>query len=159
LIVAKGTPRSEQFNWEIEDRQSVLAALWAEGWSAKEIGRRMGCSKNAVVGRAARTGLPKRPSPIRTVSDADASERTLQRRGLSVANARRVTRADEFVAPAMQPEKPLRAVFRGKSCQFIINDTKPFQFCGKDALSCGPYCGQHHEVAYLRVRDRREDAA
>ena len=42
-----------------------LKALWAEGHSTAEIGRRMGISKNAVVGKAHRLTLPARPSPIR----------------------------------------------------------------------------------------------
>uniref|UniRef100_UPI0022EA7F36 GcrA family cell cycle regulator n=1 Tax=Falsiroseomonas oryzae TaxID=2766473 RepID=UPI0022EA7F36 len=42
-----------------------LRALWAEGHSTAEIGRRMGISKNAVVGKAHRLSLPPRPSPIR----------------------------------------------------------------------------------------------
>src|SRR5271166_7201985 len=42
-----------------------LRALWAEGHSTAEIGRRLGVSKNAVVGKAHRLDLPARPSPIR----------------------------------------------------------------------------------------------
>ncbi len=42
-----------------------LRALWAEGHSTAEIGRRMGMSKNAIVGKAHRLDLPGRPSPIR----------------------------------------------------------------------------------------------
>src|ERR1700719_2992020 len=43
-----------------------LRTLWDEGLSTAEIGRRMGISKNAVVGKAHRLDLPARPSPIRT---------------------------------------------------------------------------------------------
>lgn len=42
-----------------------LRALWQEGLSTAEIGRRMGITKNAVVGKAHRLDLPARPSPIR----------------------------------------------------------------------------------------------
>src|SRR5215475_9931866 len=42
-----------------------LRALWDEGLSTAEIGRRLGVSKNAVVGKAHRLDLPARPSPIR----------------------------------------------------------------------------------------------
>jgi GcrA cell cycle regulator len=41
-----------------------LAKLWDEGVPTAEIGRRLGYSKNAVVGAAHRQGLPARPSPI-----------------------------------------------------------------------------------------------
>lgn len=47
-------------------RDAQLAALWADGTlSATMIGRRLGITKNAVVGRAHRLRLPSRPSPIR----------------------------------------------------------------------------------------------
>src|ERR1700722_16521920 len=42
-----------------------LRGLWAAGHSTAEIGRRLGVSKNAVVGKAHRLDLTARPSPIR----------------------------------------------------------------------------------------------
>jgi GcrA cell cycle regulator len=42
-----------------------LRTLWAGPHSAAEIGHLMGITKNAVVGKAHRLGLPARPSPIR----------------------------------------------------------------------------------------------
>lgn len=45
-----------------------LRALWAEGHAIAEIGRRLGVSKNAVVGKAHRLGLTARPSPIRPMA-------------------------------------------------------------------------------------------
>lgn len=42
-----------------------LRTLWSDkGLSTTEIGRRMGCSKNAVVGKKSRLELEPRPSPI-----------------------------------------------------------------------------------------------
>lgn len=49
--------------WTAE-RDAQLAALWAQGLSAARIARAMGLTKNAVIGRARRRGLPGRPSPI-----------------------------------------------------------------------------------------------
>ena len=43
-----------------------LRRLWAEGVPTTEIGLRIWASKNAVVGKAHRIGLPPRPSPIRS---------------------------------------------------------------------------------------------
>src|SRR3954463_14068151 len=50
-----------------EETIARIRALWAEGLSTAEIGRRMGITKNAVVGKAHRLNLPARPSPIRRV--------------------------------------------------------------------------------------------
>ena len=41
-----------------------LRELWEAGHSTAEIGRRIGYSKNAVIGKARRLGLPGRGSPI-----------------------------------------------------------------------------------------------
>ena len=51
--------------WSDGTLDAMLIALWAENMSTPEIGRRLGISKNAAVGRAHRLGLPGKPSPIR----------------------------------------------------------------------------------------------
>ncbi|MDE2213223.1 MAG: hypothetical protein KGJ34_01675 [Patescibacteria group bacterium] len=51
-------------SWTPELMQN-LARLWDEGHSTAEIGRRLGFSKNAVVGKAHRLGLTPRPSPLK----------------------------------------------------------------------------------------------
>ncbi len=50
--------------WTAE-RIAELKHLWAAGTPTAEIGRRLGVSKNAVVGKVHRLGLAGRPSPIR----------------------------------------------------------------------------------------------
>ena len=57
-----------------------LRALWDEGHSTAEIGRRLGVSKNAVVGKAHRLDLPARPSPIRRDGSGGERPAALQRR-------------------------------------------------------------------------------
>src|ERR1700710_236505 len=52
-----------------------LRAFWAEGHSTAEIGRRMGISKNAIVGKAHRLDLDARPSPIRREAAKPVVER------------------------------------------------------------------------------------
>ncbi len=47
-----------------EESIRLLTAFWADGLSTAEIGRRLGVSKNAVVGKAHRLELTARPSPI-----------------------------------------------------------------------------------------------
>ncbi len=50
--------------WTAE-RIAELKRLWAAGTPTAEIGRCLGVSKNAVVGKAHRLGLAARPSPIK----------------------------------------------------------------------------------------------
>ena len=54
-----------------------LRTLWDEGLSTAEIGRRLGVSKNAVVGKAHRLDLPARPSPIRRDGSGPACAATV----------------------------------------------------------------------------------
>jgi GcrA cell cycle regulator len=47
------------------------------------------------------------------------------------------------------------------SCCWPIGEpgTKSFRFCDDLSISGKPYCDQHAKLAYVRVRDRKEDAA
>ena len=151
-----------------EDVIERLKALWQEGHSTAEIGRRMGVSKNAVVGKAHRLVLPARPSPIRRTSPGEA---------LKAAPVRRVTGATLLPMPTIQDEPP-RAVLRPKpapalhavarpgrgrlvECCWPIGEpgTRSFRFCDAESLPGKPYCASHVSLAYVKVRDRREDAA
>ena len=53
-----------------QERIEELTRLWEAGQSASQIGRVLGMSKNAVIGKAHRLKLPARPSPIRVGSAA-----------------------------------------------------------------------------------------
>ncbi len=51
-----------------DERIAQLKQLWEQGLSASSIGRVLGVTKNAVVGKAHRLKLSSRPSPIRKSS-------------------------------------------------------------------------------------------
>ena len=55
---------SSDVTWR-DDAVLRLRVLWEEGRSTAEIGRQLGISKNAVIGKAHRLKLSQRPSPIR----------------------------------------------------------------------------------------------
>lgn len=46
------------------DRIDLLTRLWSSGMPTAQIGKELGITKNAVVGKAHRMGLPERASPI-----------------------------------------------------------------------------------------------
>lgn len=151
-----------------------LRGLWAEGHSTAEIGRRMGVSKNAVVGKAHRLNLPARPSPIRREPvEAGAAPRP------AAPSRRPVAPPLRDPAPLRRPEAPAAAPAAGapppapvavvrpfprasaRSCCWPIGEpgTPEFRFCTAEAITGKPYCAEHASLAYVRVRDRREDAA
>lgn len=197
-----------------EDTIQRLRALWQEGHSTAEIGRRMGISKNAVVGKAHRLELPARPSPIRResapraprpvaprpvvvrpaprVPAPPAAERTVSQpaaapAGNVVSMLRAAVRPDEertvqprradpFTAAPKVAEgaaervgertdsrsesRAERSARRLTSCSWPLGDpgTKSFRFCGCETVPGKPYCLEHAQLAYVRIKDRREIA-
>jgi GcrA cell cycle regulator len=154
-----------------EDAIATLRRLWSEGVSTAEIGRRMGISKNAVVGKAHRLNLAPRPSPIRRAPGAAPSPRpargaarpAVPRPAPMTASTPGATRPPVErpapVVPMRPPPQPLR--LGNNTCCWPIGDpgTPGFRFCGAPALAGKPYCAEHAALAYVRVKDRREDAA
>jgi GcrA cell cycle regulator len=50
---------------------------------------------------------------------------------------------------------------RPQSCCWPLGEpgTRSFRFCDAVAIPGKPYCGEHAAIAYVKVRDRREEAA
>ena len=153
----------------------TLRALWAEGHSTAEIGRRMGISKNAVVGKAHRLNLSARPSPIRreTAASLVRPVAPLQRRTPPPRQPQPMRRP-EPVVPAQRAALPVQLApppppvmirsfprVSNRSCCWPMGEpgTAGFRFCEDGALPGKPYCTGHAAVAYVKTRDRREDAA
>lgn len=144
----------------------------------------MGKTKNAVVGRAHRLGLPARPSPIQGAGGGAgkgaASVVTAAALGLSRAGAfsdrGRATNAlrgatlvalEVSPAPAAQREGqiiPAQVVAlpptsRTHKCQWPMwgDDERPtMRFCEAPAVEARPYCPAHCRAAYVPVRTRSE---
>lgn len=151
-----------------------LRAFWDEGHSTAEIGRRLGITKNAVVGKAHRLSLPARPSPIRrNTAEVRAPRPAPVRRvnGPTLPSLQVVPPVAASVRPVVEASRPaptLRAVApqprptsRVSTCCWPIGEpgTPSFRFCSDPAAANRPYCAEHASIAYVRVRDRREDAA
>lgn len=164
-----------------------LHVLWTEGHSTAEIGRRMGITKNAVVGKAHRLNLSARPSPIRREAKGAAGLAPAARRHTVPAamipppvHLRRAVPSKPeatttcrptpsatlpVIAPAVTSVpllviRPFPRVTR-RNCCWPMGDpgTAEFRFCSGEATAGKPYCPEHAAVAYVKTRDRREDAA
>lgn len=182
---------------------SQLRGFWAEGHSTAEIGRRLGVTKNAIVGKAHRLDLPARPSPIRRDPDAAPVRRATVRRvegptlpplmsAATDCDAAPVQQAAPPPKPAPErvpvapppvvvsqprpvlaipralvtaPPRPMamapRPYGRVVTCCWPLGEpgTREFRFCDTPSEPGRPYCEDHVRVAYVKVRDRREDAA
>ncbi|WP_458093954.1 GcrA family cell cycle regulator [Roseomonas sp. WA12] len=156
-------------DWSAEAIEQ-LRALWAEGHSTAEIGRRMGISKNAVVGKAHRLHLPARPSPIQreqatagNTSPRVAAPATAAPRPAAPAAPRIVAPSPVVATRSAPPPAVVRPFQRSsaRSCCWPIGEpgTPEFRFCTSEAFGGKPYCLEHSSIAYVKARDRREDAA
>jgi GcrA cell cycle regulator len=112
-------------------RISALIALWTEGLSTSEIGHRLGITKNAVVGKVHRLGLPKRHT----------------------SSARKA-------AEAIEPSTVIRLEgLKAGMCSWPDGEpgTEGFRFCGEPAIEGRPYCAAHCERAYVHPsKDKKE---
>jgi GcrA cell cycle regulator len=116
-----------------DDRINALTNLWSEGLSTAEIGRRLGITKNAVVGKAHRLSLTPRPSPVKTSS---------------------------IVRPRVKPAPKVVSI-SGPTCSWPHGHPgeKGFHFCGARAVAGKPYCAEHAALAYVRPKSHSSNAA
>lgn len=68
------------------------------------------------------------------------------------------------IAPTPRPapsHPPIQVRRSAPSCCWPIGDpgTKNFRFCDDMSVAGKPYCDEHAKLAYVKIRDRREDAA
>lgn len=77
------------------ERIDELTRLWDEGQSASAIGKQLGISKNAVVGKAHRLKLAARPSPIRKQEAGSATPQRKRSDSLAMPSRTEEARAEE----------------------------------------------------------------
>jgi GcrA cell cycle regulator len=159
-------------------RTESLIKLWKSGVPTSEIGRKLKVTKNAVVGKAHRLGLPGRQSPIPSKSEK-AAPRPAPRPAPTGATKAPVAKAPAPVAapsvvakPVVKPvarsveEKPdtvVRLENLGPGmCAWPIGEpgTEGFHFCGKrPTVPDKPYCLEHCQRAYVKSSKDRKDSA
>jgi len=154
-------------------RISTLIALWTEGVSTIEIGRRLDVTKNSVVGKVHRLGLPKRVSPIGSQSRERKPVTAKPAPASAPAPAARKDSAvKQAIELAQQPRPAPTAAsepvpkanpvsmdkLSGGMCSWPEGEPgkENFHFCGAPVLEGKPYCLSHCARAYVRpTRDRQ----
>ena len=135
------------------ERVAELTRLWNEGLTTSQIGKRLGISKNAVVGKAHRLHLSARPSPIKM------SQGPRLVRPLSIV----AVPGQAMAAPALRRVSVPVPVLElsNRQCHWPLGHPgEPgFHFCTERALAGKPYCGQHAAVAYVKVKPKAGAAA
>lgn len=145
------------WNREMEDR---LRQLWTQDspqLSAQEIGRQLRVSKNAVIGKARRLGLPSRQSPIGRSGPKPEKWETVQRGEARVWKRRAEPQPKKAEEPK-EPSAPVQRVpLRAKDgCSWVFGDPRrEWRFCDapRSALG-GAYCDKHRAIVYRPFEKR-----
>tara|TARA_B100001113_G_C20714642_1_gene450905 strand:+ start:90 stop:560 length:471 start_codon:yes stop_codon:yes gene_type:complete len=138
--------------WD-ENNVSKLRDLWDQGLPTAQIGKLLGFTKNAVVGKAHRIGLERRPSPIRrtAVKPDRKKARSPVMPKLNFENKQESIVSQKETNVFQPVVKNLLNTNVRRGCEWPKGhpDEIDFHFCGKDRFEDKPYCLDHCAVAYV----------
>jgi GcrA cell cycle regulator len=107
----------------------------------------------ASAGVASVTPPPSNVQPLRTAPPADPVR--------PVAPAPVAPAAPRPAQPPASIQGPVQGRRSAPSCCWPIGEpgTKAFRFCDDASMPGKPYCDEHAKLAYVKIRDRKDDAA
>ena len=110
-----------------EDKIKNLKKLWLKGATTAEIAKKLGLSKNSIIGKVHRLNLENRPSPIKKTAPVK-----------------------KVKVVARKPERIGIMELKLNTCRWPIGDPTEgdFHFCGKNTVMGKPYCAEHCAMAY-----------
>ena len=137
-----------------EDNVSRLKELWDQGLPTAQIGKLLDFTKNAVVGKAHRIGLERRPSPIRrTAAKPDRKKaRSPVMPKLNFESKNLEEKSYDTQTTNFQPS--IKNIFNANSkrgCEWPEGhpDEPEFHFCNNERFEDKPYCLDHCATAYV----------
>ena len=138
--------------WD-DNNVTKLRELWDQGLPTAQIGKLLGFTKNAVVGKAHRIGLERRPSPIRrTAVKPDRKKARSPVMPKLNFEAKLEEQSENTDNTVFQPVvKNLFNTNVKRGCEWPMGhpDETDFHFCNKDRFEDKPYCLEHCTVAYV----------
>jgi len=160
-----------------EERVAILEQLWRAGQTATAIGAVIGASKNAIIGKVHRLGIPQGGKPkeprlvkermLRRAAPLSRDERNCRRREqrrqrkLGLQPNVFVREVDFMIAaPPPLPDMLLleTADLQSTSCRWVIgdpvNDFHAMRYCGVTAPAGHSFCPHHARIVYARPRQR-----
>lgn len=126
--------------------------MWIEGASAEKIGRAIGYTRNAVIGRLRRMGCKRDPTVRK--SYPPVTRRAMRERKAVIA-------AIAAVLPvALAPLTPHMTIQSAApyTCRYINDSGCDAPICGRYA-GAGSWCGAHRRVVYAPAKRGAGDIA
>lgn len=145
------------FSWT-ESNIALLRKDWLEGKSVLGIAKLLGCTRNAVIGKARREGLPQHINACRRNGAAEWHAYAKPR------NERpKIQRRDRFRVPKISTDKlpeivavdPLNIPFlelASTHCRYPVTESNPHLFCGHPQQTDSSYCAFHHSLCWTPHR-------
>lgn len=144
-----------------------LKIMWKQGLTTGEIGKRLGVSKNSIVGKVHRLQLDARPSPIKKKEEEPQITEEIQAKEPEIKSkpdkkvAEPEVKVVEKTAPKTISPAPIEKKTNGyvrltdldnHTCRWPIGDPKDenFHFCGKKVRIGQTYCEEHSALAYVK---------
>ncbi len=145
-----------------------LRQMWADGLTANEIAKKLGVTKNAIVGKVHRLCLKARPSPIKTKGPDDVEENVvvtevvetvIEETPIEIVEEEPEVIAETPVKPETKAGKAenIKLVdLDSHTCRWPIGDPRDddFCFCGKKVKAGQTYCDEHSAMAYVKATKR-----
>jgi GcrA cell cycle regulator len=142
------------FAWD-ETNAALAVERWRAGDSAAQIGKRLGCTRNSVLGKVHRLGMATRAKP--SAPAVRKPKPTVQWK--AKATPPRPPRA----YPVILPEGPGTATIltlEAFMCKWPMSgDGEAITFCGAGRAGSGPYCARHTLISHQPPAPRRSRSA
>lgn len=138
-----------------------LRRLWDEGHSGGVIAREFGISRNAVIGKAYRLGLPQRTTLVRNKTTTVFAERSPWRASKPKPPKREPKktftigpdpRAPRYVEIIPEDQRVSLLDLEASHCRFPFGEGREITFCGRQRVTGLPYCLSHARSAYTEAR-------
>ena len=138
--------------WTAE-RDAKCVELWQKGYSASQVGKELGLTRNAILGRLNRTGEssrnPRRPSVRLRRYEATPYVR---RQKLT-----RLILADIPAPPQLNAELNIGFLaVKANQCREVVGNDGLAIFCGAPIKPTYPYCAYHHSINYRQRGEQCE---
>ena len=143
--------------WRDEENIARLTALWNTGQTATAIGRELGVSRNAIMGKAYRLGLLGGRSTIPLPADRGSRKR---KRSSKKAEAKMNGKHQGPEATEIAPEIVVEPVafldLREHHCRWPVSGIGyEMLYCGATKANGFSYCGKHCKRAFAGREPRR----
>ena len=145
-----------------DENVARLRDLWDQGLPTAQIGKLLGFTKNAVVGKAHRIGLERRPSPIRRTAvkpDRKKARSPIMPKLNFEASEEKSNETINTKTAFQPPVKNLLSNNNKRGCEWPQGhpDEIDFHFCGKERFEEKPYCLEHCAIAYVLPEKEETD--